>query len=211
MANISDGNYTGLVDSTKSWLARSDITNSDVDNFIHLFEAEFNTEMRLRNMEAQTTIGITSGYLVHPDDWREWASIKLIRGQDEVALLPVSEEAAAVDYGQSYLSDPRGYVVRGDRTYIYPQPGSGAWTYKTVYYQKVPTLNTTNTTNWLLTRFPQAYLYGVLLQAQGYVDNKDNLVLWGQAYERTKTAVFVESQRAKFGGGVPYMRPDRWY
>lgn len=211
MANISDGNYTGLVDSTQAWLHRSDVSDADVDNFIYLFEKDFNTQMRTRNMEAQTTIGITSGYLPHPSDWLEWDSIKLIQGQNEYALLPLTEENSAVIYGLSTLSDPRGYMVQGDKTFIYPQPGSGAWTYRTVYKQQVPGLSASNTTNWLLTNYPNVYLQGVLFWAGDYLVDDQKQLKYQQLVTQTLDQIKIASDRSKYKGGVPSMRPDRYY
>ncbi len=211
MANISDGNYTGLVDSVQAWLHRADVTDPDVDNFIHLFEADFNARLRMRNMEAQTTIGATSGYLPHPPDWLEWRSIYRVQGQFTEALLPVSNEGAAVDYGYSYLSDPRGYRVVGDRTYIAPAPGSGAWSYVTIYSQQVPALSTTQTTNWLLTNYPHIYLQGCLFWAGDYLQDDQKAQKYDQLMNRTLDQLKITSERSKYEGGVAYMRPDRWY
>jgi hypothetical protein len=211
MANISDGNYTGLVDSCKSWLHRADLASTDYDNFIYLFESDFNREMRVRQMEAETTIGITSGYLPNPSDWREWQSIHLIQGQAEIAIGPLTDENAAIDYGYSYLSDPRGYVVRGDKTYIYPQPGSGAWSYRTRYSQGVPRLTSSATTNWLLTAHPTVYLQGVLYWAGDWMVDDQKQMKYKQLLTETLDKIKIESDRAKYSGGVPTMRPDRFY
>lgn len=211
MANISDGNYTGLVDSTQAWLHRSDVTDSDVDNAIYLFEKDFNTQMRMRNMEAQTTIGITSGYLPNPSDWVQWKSIVRVQGQFKEVLLPLTEENAVVDYGYSYNSDPRGYVVTGDKTIIYPEPGSGAWTYQTVYYQGVPRLNSSATTNWLMTNYPHVYLQGVLFWASDFLVDNEKQLKYQQLVNKTLNDLKIASDRARLAGGVAYMRPDRFY
>lgn len=209
MATLSDGNFTGVRASLGDWLARSDLTNTDYGNFIYLFEKEFNTEMRLRGMEGQTTPGVTSGYIQHPSDFLQWKSLKVVEGGKEYALGALTEENAAYDYGLSFPDRARGFVIRGDKTYIYPIGATG--TYTGVYFQGVPALNASNTTNWLLTKYPQLYLYGPLLQAQAYVSNPDKIQLWNIAFEQAKAKVFTESQRASFGGGLPTMRPDRFY
>jgi len=211
MANISDGNYTGLVDSVQAWLHRSDIADPDVDNFIHLFEADFNSRLRARNMDTQTTIGVTSGYLPHPTDWLEWRSIYRVQGTFREPLTPVSNEAGAVDYGYSYLSDPRGYRVVGDKTFVEPANGSGAWTYETIYSIKVPELSSTQTTNWLLTRFPHVYLQGCMFWASDFLVDDQKQQKYSALMDRTLDQIKIESDKAKYSGGVPTMRPDRWY
>ena len=169
MATLSDGTYTGLRASLGDWLHRADLTNTDLGNFVYLYEAEFNTAMRIRKMEAQTSIVITSNYLAHPSDWQAWKSLKISHGGILYALTPISEENAGRIYGDSYLALPQGYVVRGDRTYLYPE-ADATYTVLTTYFQGVPSLSA-NSTNWLMNKFPQAYLYGSLMQASQYVES----------------------------------------
>lgn len=205
---LSDANWTGLIGALPNWLKRSDLTTAVLGDMLWLFEKKFNAELRLRNAEGVTTIGITSGYLTHPADWLQWKSITVIQGQYRTALGPLTEENASVDYGYSYLGFPRGFVVRGDKTIIYPAPGSGTWTYETVYQQAVPALTVSATTNWLLTAYPQAYLYGSLLESTLYNINDERIPLWKSAVDEALFKIEQASKKAKYSGAVMTARPD---
>ncbi|MNN98291.1 hypothetical protein D3C81_2176490 [compost metagenome] len=50
------------------------------------------------------------------------------------------------------------------------------------YRQRIPTLSVSNTTNWLLTNWPNAYLYASLLAATPFIMNDARLPVWGQLY-----------------------------
>lgn len=210
MATIADKNFTGLRTSIGDWLHRNDLTNTDLGNFIFLAEAEFNTEMRNRNMEARTTIGVTSGYLPHPSDWQEWKTITLVQGSQRFALDPISEEVATMLYGQAADDTmPRGYVVQNGRTYIYPSQAVTAYTYETVYFQGIPNLSGSVTTNWMLNQYPQGYLFASLLQATGFGGDDDRVGLWKSGRDEALDKIDKASKRASYSGGIPQMRPDR--
>ncbi len=213
MATLSDGNFTGVRTSIGEWLHRTDLTNTDLGNFIYLFEKGFNTECRLRNMEAQTTIPVTTGYLAHPSDWQGWKSIKVVQGGLAYPLKPMSEEQAAEVFGRwNPPGAPQGYVVRGDRTYVVPEPLSVQYSYETTYYQGVPALGPSNTTNWLLTAYPMLYLFGSLVEASNFVPANDDAVAKWQAYRDSWfSKVELASQKASFSGGIPQILPDRWF
>ena len=46
------------------------------------------------------------------------------------------------------------------------------------YYQKIPGL-AANSTNWLMTAWPDLYLAGTLVEAYGYVKDYDQVNFWG--------------------------------
>lgn len=210
MATLSDQNFTGLRASIGDWIRRGDLTNTDYGNFIYLFEKDFNATLRVRGMEEETTIASTVGYLPHPTDWQAWKTISIVSGTTKYHLHPITEEQAASTYYDSDTDRPQGYVVRGNKTYLIPYP-DGTYSYVTTYYKGVPQLGASSTTNWLLNQFPQCYLYGSLLQGQAFVADDVQVQKWLAAYNASMDNVTQESQKAQFLGGVPAMKPDRYF
>ena len=51
-------------------------------------------------------------------------------------------------------------------------------------FKSVTSLSVSNTTNWLLTAHPDAYLYGSLLEAAPYLMDDARLAMWATALER---------------------------
>jgi hypothetical protein len=49
---------------------------------------------------------------------------------------------------------------------------------KFLYYQKIPALSNTNTTNWLMSAHPDLYLFGALAEAHGFTVAPEYLELW---------------------------------
>lgn len=199
--------YTSLVTAVSSnWMHRSDLSTVTED-FIDLFESEFNSSMRLAQMQQSTSIASTSGYLPHPSQWRGWKQLELQNGTDRYNLTPISEESQILETGREGNTTPRHYVVRNDKTYLFPPPSSTV-TVNTIYYEGVTALSTAKPSNWLLASYPGAYLYGALNEASSYVVDDARVPLWKQKLNETLQKLLVESDKIGYGDQVLKMRPD---
>lgn len=199
---MSFADYTSLKTAVATdWLHRTDLTSQAAD-FIALFESDFNAEMRVRQMEAETSQISTAGYLQHPTGWIGWKEIRGTENGVQYNLRPVTDEIAVQrTAGQSTRAEY--YKVTGDRTYLYPAK-SGV-TFPAKYYVGV---GLTSGTNWLLTAFPGAYLYGSLLQATAFIGDDPRIGLWKSAYDATMEKIKAASRKQSWSGQVLRMNPD---
>lgn len=206
---MSLANYTAVLSLPSEWLHRSDLVTAQADDFIDLFESEFNSTMRVRQMEAQTASVSTAGYLLHPTNWLQWKELRCTYNGSQYNLEPVTDEIAVErTFGETSTSTPTYYKVKGDRTYLYPS-ASGV-TINATYYEPVA-LTSSENTNWLLTRYPGAYLYGVLLQAAGFTGDDPRIPLWSAALTQIKEAIKADSRKSEWSGQVLRMNPDLGY
>lgn len=128
-----------------------DTSVADVmDRLTKLAEARFNRELRCREQITETNITVTSGVGALPDDFLE-----LIGAYDGYGREFVQQPLQAVQPTHySYVSVSGSNLVGNDRTY------------RVQYYAAIPTLTTALTTsNWLLQKYPEVYLYGVSCEA----------------------------------------------
>ena len=184
------------------WLHRSDLTTA-IGDYVALFESDFNSEMRVRQMEAETATVSTAGYLLHPTNWLGWKEIRGTNGGVQYELQPVTDEVAvAITAGDSVPA--RYFKVKGSKTYLYPS-ASGV-TFPATYYEGVAL---TSGTNWLLTRYPGAYLYGTLLAASTASPDDARIPLWSQALTSIYERIKADSRKAEWSGTALQMRPDR--
>jgi hypothetical protein len=160
---MSITNYTTLQAAIADYVARSDLTAS-IPDFIALAEARFNRVLRVRDMEALSSLTLTTGAATLPTDYIEWLSAQWVgtRTQDLRYVEPDSE-----DWRRRYRpnGDPQLFTIMAGKVIIRPiTTGSLAF----YYYQKIPALATAST-NWLLTKSPDLYLYTALSEAMQYV------------------------------------------
>jgi hypothetical protein len=183
------------------WLHRADLTTS-MGDFITLFESDINSDLRVRQMEQETTLTSTSGYLLHPTNWLSWKEIRGTLSGVQYELEPVTDEVGVTSTAGDTVSAYR-FKVTGSKTYLYPSASGVAFPVK--YYEAV---GLSSGTNWLLTRYPGAYLYGSLLQAVAAIGDDPRITLWSQAYTATIERIKADSKKAEFSGQSLRMQHD---
>ncbi len=199
---MSFADYTALKTTIASdWLHRADLTTA-IGDYIALFESDFNSDMRVRPMETETSQVSTAGYLLHPTSWLSWKEIRGTSGSVQYELEPVTDEIA-VRLTAGDTVPARYYKVKGSRTYLYP--AASAVTFPCTYYAGVAL---TGGTNWLLTAYPGAYLYGSLLQATAAIGDDPRVPLWQQAYASILDRIKSDSRKSEWSGQALRMRPD---
>ena len=57
--------------------------------------------------------------------------------------------------------------------------------------------NNGNQTNWLLTNYPDAYLYGALLHSAPYLQEDSRIQTWAALYQKAISDINSESERSK--------------
>ncbi len=88
---------------------------------------------------------------------------------------------------------------QGPQLFLWPQPtGADGFAVDFQYIADVPELSTTVTTNPLLRRHPDLYLWGSLIQSAPFFQADDRMQMWQTLYTKAVRDVNVEIERAKF-------------
>jgi len=94
---------------------------------------------------------------------------------------------------------PRYYAIIDGTIEVFPTPDSD-YTLEMVYVSKVQALTSSNTTNWVLDYFPDAYLYGSLMHTAPFLEEDQRLTVWSSLFEKAVESINQENANAKFGG-----------
>ena len=163
---MSITNYSELLTAVANWINRGDLTDR-IPEYIAFAEAKMNGRLRVRQMEASTTDTMSSSAITLPSDWMAFKSIWYTKNGQRIEILNIPvQEANRIDQGTT--NPPRGYYITGSTVSFFPTADSD-YTVGYIYYQQIPALTVSNTTNWLLTYAPDAYLYGTVLEAAAYI------------------------------------------
>jgi hypothetical protein len=101
------------------------------------------------------------------------------------------------DASTTAASDSTFYTIIANKIRILPAPSvSSPVSVDLYYYARLPALNTTTTTNWVLTRYPDLYLYGSLIHSAPYLKADDRIALWDSIYSRILADIEIEADRA---------------
>lgn len=191
-------NYTELRASIADTLNRDDLTAA-IPDFIRLAEAQLNRVIRHWRMEDRVIATVDSQYTALPNNFIE--PIRMIKTSGSVEIL---ENGGALEISKlreaanDTAGTPRIYVIVDQSFEVFPKPDSDI-TLELTYYEEIPDL-ATNSTNWLLTYFPDAYLYGSLLHSAPYLQEGNRIQEWGALYQAAISAINQDGERAKMGG-----------
>lgn len=174
--------YAELQTSVANWLHRSDLT-ALIPDFITLAESRMSADINSRSMELQTTLTTVSGnaYVTLPTDMVEMHRL-VLQSDPNYTLRYVAADELSADYPTTQTGKPMVFTVIGGRIQLAPIPDS-AYSIELTYKQKIPALSNSNTTNWLLTAWPDAYLYGALCSAQPFIADDQRVGTFNALYQ----------------------------
>jgi hypothetical protein len=188
--------YSDLQSAAADWLNRADLT-AVIPTFISLAEAKFNRKMRVRDMLKRAEAVSNNAYVAMPSDFLEAYNLEL--NMDGLSARPSFEfigpnEAKTLKANK--IHPPSRYFTIIDGAFeLIPAPQSNVDLLLT-YYSRIPALSGTNTTNWLLTKSPDLYLYSTLLEAAPYLKDDARIQLWAAAQQQTLDDMQIESERS---------------
>jgi len=167
---MSLNDYDGLKTEIASYLARSDVTSASdsVDTFIDLAEAHFNKKLRVLRMMEDVSLATAAAqtYTNLPTDFIKFFAVEYTDSPKKLEYLPAQSNARM--YAGTEQGKPDGFYLGWSGTLPqmkYIKTPDAIYDITGVYYQKIPALSSGNTTNWLLTDYPELYLNACLYYA----------------------------------------------
>jgi hypothetical protein len=205
MAAIDITTYEGLQAAVADYLNRQDLTDQ-IPAFVTLAEASFNRELRVRDMMVRANTTSDAENICLPDDFLEAYSLALTPGTTPQAALRYMSEKESNAIKASGMPPPViGYTVIDGMFELVPAPG-GDVELRLVYYARIPSLGELTTTNWLLRKSPDLYLYSTLLQTAPYINDAQRLQTWASIRASLMEAMHMESEGAmRPGSGLHAM------
>ena len=176
--------YSNLKTSIANYLNRSDLT-AFLGDFILLTEARLNRELRVREMvntdTSITTVAGTQSYAL-PTGYLEATTI-IFQSDPFCTLRFISNTDFYNKYNSSQArAKPTYFTVVGTNILLGVPPNS-ATTLQVNYYKKLDTLSDSNTTNTILTNYPELYLYGALAESAPFIMQDERINTWGTLYK----------------------------
>ena len=197
--------YAELKSSITDFLNRDDLDTVAPD-FITLAEADLSRKVRHWRMEGRATAEIDTQYSAIPADFLEVITFHVTSGNLRPLELISQAEMLQRRYENLDTSGkPAYYALTAGEIEVYPTP-DGTYTTELSYYKRISALSDSNTSNWLLEYFPDAYLYGSLVHSAPYLKDDARLQLWAALYEQAIASINRESEATKFGGSGRRMK-----
>jgi hypothetical protein len=201
--------YDELLTELDAWLNRSDLT-ARIPTFIRLFESRANRQLRVPEMHSQNSYATVSGVsqLSLPSDFLSARDLYLDSDPD-IILEAMTPAALRNTYPQAVTGQPAAYAVVGSQIILGPVPDA-EYSILLDYYQRVPGLSVDNTTNWLLTAYPDIYLWGSLCMAEAFLRDDSRLSVWKAAWDEATAEIAVQGNRQRMPSAPLMMQPTVW-
>lgn len=196
--------YSALKTEIAGWLDRDDLV-TEIDTFIDLAEARHARDIRLRETLTRANLAISDGdrYVDLPADFLDIKSLRL--------LIP------NVAYGMRYY--PNFHQVNVDQMTecsrneaytpsmfaIHEQieldtEADQDYTAEIFYYTTVTPLSDSNTSNEILVKAPDAYLYGALSATAPFLMNDERVQVWETLYQGAIQGILADEIQNRKGG-----------
>lgn len=171
--------YAELQSSVASWLNRTDLT-AQIPDFIALAESRLNRKLKLRMTETEASLSVASAA----------QSVALPAGFVAPMGLWVVEsgtrrELRYLDPTQMHTNGSAGtiqYWTITGANIVFERPASDALSLILRYTASLA-LSDASDTNWLLTNYPDAYLFAALVEASDFVRDTEGLAKYSARLE----------------------------
>ena len=199
-------NYGELKSSIGDFLNRSDL-DSVIPTFIDFAEAEFNRNLRVRQMVARAEAVIDTRFSAVPADFVEAKDLVIVTGTPVTPLKFVTQQEMAQLRNTSITSagKPLYFSVVGDQFEMCPTPDA-EYSLEMSYFAKITALSADSDTNWLLTDYPDLYLYTALMHSAPYLKDDERITVWAQLAAKARDELIARDTSASFNGSTPVIR-----
>jgi len=200
-------NYSTLQSAIADYLNRADLT-SQIQTFIQFVESDLNTRLRCREMIVRATATSDQEYVQLPADWVEAINLQIVDGASPLRYVTL-DEGDIINKTQ-LLTQVSVYSLMNGAIELIPAPSVDV-EIEMIYYGKIPALTDVNTTNWLLTKAPDVYLYGALTHAAPFLMDDQRIPVFGNIYLKRVEELNQESQKSLHSGSPLLARTRSTY
>lgn len=203
---MSVTNYGELKSTIADFLNRSDLT-SVIPTFIDFAEAEFNRNLRVRQMVLRAEAQIDARFSAVPADFIEAKDLVIVTTNPVQPLEFITQQEMAQERNTTYTaaSTPKYFSVVGGQFEFVPTPDQ-QYSLEMSYFAKIDALSDDADTNWLLTDYPDIYLYTSLMHSAPYLKDDERIGVWAQLAAKAREELISRDASSSFNGSTPRIK-----
>lgn len=203
---MSVTNYGELKSTIADFLNRSDLT-SVIPTFIDFAEAEFNRNLRVRQMVLRAEAQIDARFSAVPADFIEAKDLVIVTTNPVTPLEFITQQEMAQERNTTYTAaaTPKYFSVVGGQFEFVPTPDQ-QYSLEMSYFAKIDALSADTDTNWLLTDYPDIYLYTSLMHSAPYLKDDERIGVWAQLAAKAREELIARDASSSFNGSTPRIK-----
>lgn len=187
--------YAELQTAISDHLDRDDLT-AHIPDFITLAEARHKRDIRIQEMITRSALTFNARQIDLPSGLLEALNIRLLT--DPVTVLTYMSPHEITRVRSEATGKPSHFTIGAEIEFdIAPdQSYSG----EILFYKEFTPLSDAATSNALLTRAPDAYLYAALVASAPFLMNDERIQIWNQLYQQASAGLAnINRQRRHVG------------
>ena len=195
--------FNGLKSAIALWSKRDDVTDF-LDDFISLAENDIDKSLQLRTNEkrALATINNVDRFIVLPTGFIEMRSLRILVGSDwEDVMFRVPDSLNI----KETAGTPYFYTI--NKQIEFDRVPDKSYQLEMVYYKKLTPLSITNTTNNVLTDYPDVYLYGSLAHLYRWARDEQNASYYDNFFNQSIARANMQEKRGRYGASPQIALP----
>lgn len=191
--------YSTLKTAVANYLGRSDLT-SQIPDFITLAEFRLSRDIRTRRMlkTATATMTVNDATVGLPADFIGIRDV-YIQGTPRTVVQYLSPSTFSTNSRADEQGRPVFYTLRANEFEFAPKADS-AYTVQMLYYFKPEALSDSTASNEFLANYPDALLYGSLIEAEPYLMNDARVATWANLYNQAVSRINISDEESEFAG-----------
>lgn len=202
---MSIDSYANLKQAIERFSHRTDISDL-IDDFIDLAENTIDKQLRLRANESRERASAPTSdrFLALPTRFVEMRRLQLINGSVTKDIKFKAPEALKI---ADTSGEPKYFTITSqiefDRT------PSSAYTIEVVFYKGLNPLSSSNTSNNVLTNYPDLYLYASLYHLNNWTGDDEQMGKYLNLFNAALTSANKQEMRGRFGA-APVIGLEGW-
>jgi hypothetical protein len=190
---MSVTNFSDLQTEAIAYSGRGDLI-ARLPTFIQLAEADMQIRLKLVDLETTATVTVTSGSGSLPTDFAGFRSAYWDGDEKRPLTYITPDRFNALD---EVVQLPTYFTVQGTTLKVLSE-GDGSVVID--YQARFTALSATDTTNAIITKYPDAYFFGTLAQLYAYTRNDKEQAKWQGMYEAAIQRIIKDHKDRKYPG-----------
>jgi hypothetical protein len=207
--------YAELKTAIANWIARDDLT-SYLDEFIDLTETMLKREpappesldmggIRADIQRTTGTLSTSAATLALPSDFLEMYRFTLTADANYTVLRFVDRNMLNLMHRDG--SGLPAFFTISDVFEFDVKPDS-AYAYELSYWPSVTALSASNTTNWVITNYPDVYLAGCMFHAARFIKDEREANTWLNQYKVATWSASETYRQGRYSQGSINIKTD---
>jgi len=194
--------YSSLTQDLKDWMENDGTEfSNETDNFIGLAEQRIvrDIDPQAFTTSAYSSFNVNDRFVTKPTDALIIRHLLYLDSDSKRNFLEKKTDEFIYDYWPTSATTgtPKYWTDYNDTELLVAPTPSAALTIEMSYVQRLDTLSSSNTTNWLTINAQELLLFGSLMEACTFSKSREDLQIYSQRYKAAVDSINNQTRRRR--------------